>query len=112
MRRSWLVPAAWVAAPLLSVVLVGWLMLHGFLDVAVVLVVVGVLALLSLAVWRWRAGHRRGAAVLAAGAVGVVAVVGWYAYSLNEKIAAIPHIDSGVLETNEDQRPAQQPTKA
>ena len=90
MRRSWLVPAAWVAAPLLYVVLVGWLMLHGFLDVAVVLVVVAVLALLGLAVWRWRVGHRRWAAVLAAGAVAVVAVVGWYGYSLNEKIAAIP----------------------
>ena len=50
MRRSWLVPAAWVAAPLLYVVLVAWLMLHGFLDVAVILVVVGVLALLGLAV--------------------------------------------------------------
>ena len=83
MRRSWLVPAAWVAAPLLYVVLVGWLMLHGFLDVAVVLVVVGVLALLGLAVWRWRVGHRRWAAVLVAGALTVVAVVGWYGYSLN-----------------------------
>ena len=112
MRRSWMVPAAWVAAPLLYVVLVGWLMLHGFLDVAVILVVVGVLALLGLAVWRWRVGHRRWAAVLAAGAVAVVAVVGWYGYSLNEKIAAIPHIDTEVLGTNEDQRPAQEPTKA
>ena len=30
MRRSWLVPAAWVAAPLVYVVLVAWLTLHGF----------------------------------------------------------------------------------
>ena len=92
--------------------LVAWLMLHGFLDVAVILVVMGVLALLGLAVWRWRVGHRRWAAVLVAGAVAVVAVVGWYGYSLNEKIAAIPHIDTSVLGTNEDQRPAQEPTKA
>ena len=34
MRKPWMVPAAWVAASVLYVVLVGWLMLHGYLDVA------------------------------------------------------------------------------
>ena len=90
MRRSWMVPAAWVAAPVLYVVLVGWLMLHGHLDLAMVLVVLAVLGLLGLAVWRWRAGHRRWAAVLAAGALVIVAATGWFAYSLNEKIGRIP----------------------
>ena len=70
MRKPWMVPAAWIAAPVLYVVLVGWLMLHGYLDVAVVLVVLAVLGLLGLAVWRWRAGHRRWAAALAVGALG------------------------------------------
>ena len=112
MRRSWMVPAAWVAAPVLYVVLVGWLMLHGYLDVAVVLVVLAVLGLLGLAVWRWRAGHRRWAAVLAVGALVIVAATGWYAYSLNEKIGRIPRVDDGILGTNEDQRPEAKPTKA
>ncbi len=112
MRRSWMVPAVWAVAPLMYVVLVGWLMLHGHLDVAAVLIVVAVLGLLGLAVWRWRAGHRRWAALLAAGAVAIVAATGGYAYSLNKKIDLIPRVDDGILGTNEDQRPPKKPTKA
>ena len=112
MRRSWMVPAVWAVTPLMYVVLVGWLMLHGYLDVAAVLIVVAVLGLLGLAVWRWRAGHRRWAALLAAGAVAIVAVTGGYAYSLNKKIDLIPRVDDGILGTNEDQRPPKKPTKA
>ncbi len=112
MRRSWVVPAVWAGAPVLYVVLVGWLMLHGYLDVAVILVVLAVLALLGLAVWRWRAGHKRWAAVLVAGAVAIVAATGGYAYSLNQKIDLIPRVDDDVLGTNEDQRPPKEPTKA
>ena len=112
MRRSWVVPAVWAVAPVLYVVLVGWLMLHGHLDAAVLLVGVAVIALLGLAVWRWRLGHRRWAALLAAGAVAIVAATGGYAYSLNQRIAGIPRVDDGILGTNEDQRPEKQPTKA
>ncbi len=133
MRRSWMVPAVWAGAPVLYVVLVGWLMLNGYLDFAVVLVVMAaltllglsvwrwraghrrwaaVLALLGLAVWRWRAGHKRWAAVLVAGAVAIVAATGGYAYSLNQKIDLIPRVDDDVLGTNEDQRPPKEPTKA
>ena len=62
MRRSWVVPVAWAAGAVLYVVLVGWLMLHGHLDLAVLLVGLAVVGLLGLAGWRWRAGHRRWAA--------------------------------------------------
>jgi LCP family protein required for cell wall assembly len=106
------VPAAWAVAPVLYVVLVAYLMLHGHLDAAVLLVALAVLALLGLAVWRWRLGHRRWAGLLGAGAVAIVAVTGTYAYSLNEEIAGIPRIDTGVLRTNEDQRPPKAPNKA
>ena len=112
MRRSWAVPAGWAVAPVLYVVLVGWLMLHGYLDVAVVLIAVAVLALVGLAVWRWRLGHRRWAALLATGAVAIVAATGGYAYSLNQKLDLIPRVDDGILGTNEDQRPPEQPSRA
>ena len=69
-------------------------------------------ALAALAVWRWRLGHRRWAAVLALAAVALASTSGWYAYALNQKIADIPRIGTGVLETNEDQRPQARPTKA
>jgi LCP family protein required for cell wall assembly len=101
-----------VAVPVLYVVMVGWLMLHGYLDAAVILVVLAVLALLGLAVWRWRAGHKGWAALLVAGAMAIVAATSGYAYSLNQKIDLIPRVDDEVLGTNEDQRPPKEPTKA
>jgi LCP family protein required for cell wall assembly len=107
-----MVPAVWAGAPVLYVVLVGALMLNGFLDAAVVLIGVAVLALAGLAVWRWREGHRRWAGVLALAAVGIVAATGGYAYSLNKKIDLIPRVDDAVLGTNEGQRPAAEPTRA
>jgi LCP family protein required for cell wall assembly len=112
LRRQWAEPAVWVATPILYVVLVGWLSLHGHLDAAVLLVVLAVLGLVGLALWRWRLGHRRWAALLALGAVVVTSWAGWYAYALNAKIADIPRADDAVLGTNADLRPDPKPTKA
>jgi LCP family protein required for cell wall assembly len=110
--RAWVEPVVWAGAPVLYVVLVAWLSLHGFLDVAVLLVVVAILGLAGLAVWRWRLGHRRWSAVLVLTAVVVAATSGWYAYALNAKIADIPRADDGILDTNADLRPEPKPTKA
>lgn len=112
MRKPWMVPAVWVGAPVLYVVLAGWLMLHGHIDVAVGMLVVGVLALLGLAVWRWRLGHRRWSAVLVVAAIAVSSVSGWYVFTLNQKIADIPRISTAPIQVNEDERPDKQPTKA
>jgi LCP family protein required for cell wall assembly len=112
LHKPWVEPTVWAVAPVLYVVLVSWLSLHGHLDAAVLLVVVSVLALTGLAVWRWRRGHRRWAAVLALAAVVVSATAGWYAYTLNAKIADIPRADDRKLETNADLRPEAKPTKA
>jgi len=112
MRKPWMVPVLWVGLPVLYVVLAGWLMLHGHIDVAVAMLVVGVLALLGLAVWRWRLGHRRWAAVLVVAAIAVSSVSGWYAFTLNQKIADIPRISTAPIQVREDERPDKQPTKA
>ena len=112
MRRSWVVPVAWAAGAVLYVVLVGWLMLHGHLDLAVLLVGLAVVGLLALAGWRWRAGHRRWGALLALAAVSIVAVTGWYGYSLNQKIAAIPRVDISAITNDEQGRPPKAPNKA
>ncbi len=110
--RRWVEPAVWVGTPVLYVVLAAWLSLHGYLDAAVLLVVVAVLGLAGLAVWRWRLGHHRWAALLAIGALVVACTSGWYAYALNAKIAAIPRADDGILDHNADLRPRAMPTKA
>lgn len=112
LHKPWVEPALWVGTPVLYAVLVGWLSLHGYLDAAVLMVVLAVLVLVGLAAWRWRLGHRRWAAVLALGAVLVSSSAGWYAYALNAKIAGIPRVDDGVLDTNADLRPESKPTKA
>ena len=111
MRRSWVVPLAAVAGSLLYVVLVGWLMLHGHLDTAVWLVLLAVVALLGLGIWQWRGGHRRTTAALVAAALVIVAATGWYAYTLNEKIAAIPRVDVSAITGDESNRPPRRPTR-
>jgi LCP family protein required for cell wall assembly len=111
-NRAWVEPTLWVATPVLYVLLLAWLSLHGHLDAAVLLIAMAILGLAGLAVWRWRLGHRRWAALLALGAVVVAATSGWYAYALNAKIAEIPRADDGILSTNEDLRPDSKPTKA
>ena len=78
MSRPWVRPAAIAVGAVLYVLLMAWLMLHGHIDVAVGLLVIGVLALLGLAVWQWRRGHRGWSAGLVAGAVVVVAATGGY----------------------------------
>ncbi len=94
LTRPWVRPTAIAVGAVLYVVLLGWLNLHGHIDAAVWMLIVGVLALLGLAVWQWRRHHRRIASGLLAGALVVVAATTWYALSLNSKIDAIPRIDS------------------
>ena len=112
MRTSTVLAVGGVVGTMAYVVLTGWLMLHGHLDLAVILLVVGVLALLGLALWQWRRGHKRWTAGLVAAAVAVVAATGGYAYSLNQKIDLIPRVDDGVLNTNKEDRPPKAPNKA
>ena len=109
---SWAEPTAWALTPFLYVVLVAWLSLHGYLDAAVVLVVLAVVALVGLAVWRWRRGHRRWASVLALAAVAVVSLTGWYAYALNAEIADISGINDDQLSVNAGERPEPRQTRA
>jgi LCP family protein required for cell wall assembly len=124
MRSSWTeIGARLVARPVvrrvaigvgavLYVVLLGWLNLHGHIDAAVWMLVLGVLALVGLAVWQWRRHHRTIAAGLLALALVVVGGTVAYGLSLNSKIAAIPRINTDVLKTNDDQRPTRAPNKA
>ena len=112
LARPWVRPAAIGLGAVLYVVLLGWLNLHGHIDAAVWMLVIGVLALIGLAVWQWRRHHRRIASGLLVLALVVVSGTVWYGLSLNSKIAAIPRINTDVLETNEDERPAKAPNKA
>src|SRR6476469_294395 len=69
MRRSRVVPLAAVAGSALYVVLVGWLMLHGHLDLGAWLVLLAVVGLLVLGVLEWRIGHRKTTAVVVTAAL-------------------------------------------
>ena len=112
LTKPWVRPAAVVAGAVAYVVLLAWLNLHGHIDAAVWMLILGVLALIGFAVWQWRRHHRRIASGLLAGALVVVAATTWYALSLNGKIDAIPRINSDVLNTNEESRPPKAPNKA
>ncbi len=111
-RRPWVRPAAVAVGTAGYVVLIGWLMLHGHIDMAVYLILLGVLTLLGLAVRQWRHGHKRWSAGLIAAAIAVVAASGGYAFSLNTKIDAIPRINTDVLDSNQQDRPPKAPNKA
>ncbi len=86
------------------------LMLNGFLTLAAVLLAVAVVGMLGTAVWDVRRGHRKGAALLTAGALVTAAAVGWYAWNLNDKLGDITRVDDGVLA--EGERPEKEPTEA
>jgi LCP family protein required for cell wall assembly len=109
---TWVRRVAIGAGAVLYVVLLGWLNLHGHIDAAVWMLLLGVLALIGLGGWQWRRHHRRIAATLVALALVVVGATVWYGLTLNGKIAAIPRINTDVLQTNEDQRPPKAPNKA
>ncbi len=89
MRRTTV--GALLAVPL-SVAGLYWLMLHGFLKLAAILLVIAVIGMLVAAVWEWRHGHRKWAALLLAGGVLTSATVGLYGWNLNQKLDAIPRI--------------------
>ena len=86
------------------------LMLNGFLTLAAILLLVAVLGMLGAAAWELRHGHRRGPALLTAGALVTVAAVGWYAWNLNDKLGDITRVPDAVL--NEGERPEAEPTEA
>jgi LCP family protein required for cell wall assembly len=95
LRRSTI--AALVALPV-TIALLGWLMLHGHLNLAGILLVLAVVAMGVAAVWEWRHGHRRWSALLIAGVLLTVGTVGAYGWSLNHQIAAISRAPDGVLD--------------
>lgn len=82
----------------------GWLLLHGHLELVAWLLVGLVLALLAVGVWRLVRGHRRQGVLLLVGAAVVVAAVGGYAWFLNGKLAGIDRIDVSAI--GEGDRPA------
>lgn len=112
MRRMWdhrwAKPVAITVAAVLYVVLLGWLNLHGHIDAAVWMLLIGILGLLGLAVWQFRRHHRRLAAGLAALALVIVGLTTWYALTLNGKIDAIPRIDSSIITGDENRPPKAQ----
>jgi LCP family protein required for cell wall assembly len=94
MRRS---TAVGLLAVPLSIAGLYWLMLHGFLELAVGLLLVAVLGMLAAAVWEWRHGHPKWSALLVAGVVATVGIVGFYGWNLNQKLDNIPRVDDSVL---------------
>ena len=116
MRRvwdtRWARPVAVAAGAVLYVVLLGWLNLHGHIDAAVWMLIIGVLALVGLGIWQWRRHHRRIAAALVVGALVVVGATTWYGVTLNSKIAAIPRIDTSIITGDEKDRPPKPKNKS
>jgi LCP family protein required for cell wall assembly len=95
-RRSIIIALA--AVPV-TIALIAWLMLHGHLDLVVVLLVLAVVAMGAAAVWEWRHGHRRWSALLVAGVVLTVGTVGGYGWSLNHQIEKISRAPDSDLDT-------------
>jgi LCP family protein required for cell wall assembly len=88
------------------------LMLNGFLALAVGLLGVAVAGLVGRAVWGLRHGHRRGPALLVAGAVLITATVGWYGWHLNAKLGNISRVADDVLREGERPAAPDEPTEA
>ena len=88
------------------------LMITGFLTLAVVLLAIAVVAMLGLAVREFRRGHRRGPALLVAGAVLTAVTVGWYGWNLNDKLGNIARVPDDVLDNGERPPAPEEPTEA
>jgi len=88
------------------------LMVTGFLTLAAILLAVAVVAMLALAVRELRQGHRRGPALLVAGAVVIATTVGWYGWNLNDKLGNIARVPDDVLRTGERPPALAEPTEA
>lgn len=88
------------------------LMTHGFLLVSLVLLVLAVLGLLGVAVWQLRRGHRKGPAILAAGALVVVGAVGWYGWTLNDIVGDVTRVPDDTLDEGDRPAAPEEPTEA
>ncbi|CUR59725.1 putative cell envelope-related transcriptional attenuator [metagenome] len=109
MRRTTVVGL--LAVPL-SIAGLYWLMLHGFLQLAAILLVVAVLGMIVAAVWEWRHGHRKWASLLLAGALLTSGAVGYYGWNLNHQLDKVDRIAAPPGFDDEGQRPKEKPTKA
>lgn len=112
MRRTTVVRA--VLTPFVILALIGglyWLMLHGFLTLAVWLVAAAIVALLVGTVWEWRRGHPRLGVLLLIGALITGGTVGTYGYNLNHKLSQVARASDGDLNYGPS-RPKQEPNKA
>ena len=74
------------------------------MTLAAVLLAVAVVGMLAPRSGTWRRGHRKGAALLTAGALVTAAAVGWYAWNLNDKLGDITRVDDGVRNRASDRR--------
>ncbi len=108
MRRTTVVGL--LAVPL-SIAGLYWLMVHGFLKLAAILLVVAVIGMFVAALWESRHGHRKWASLLLAGALVTVGVVGYYGWNLNHQLDKVDRIKQPAA-LNEGVRPEPKPTKA
>ena len=107
MRRTFVIAPV---AALLVIAGLYWLMLHGYLELTAYLLVVAVLAMIGFAIWEFRRGHRRGPAILLAGALVTAGTVGVYGWNLNSKLDNIQRVKDDVIQKGE--RPPKKQTEA
>lgn len=107
MRRTFVIAPV---AALLVIAGLYWLMLHGYLELTAYLLVVAVLAMIGFAVWEFRRGHRKGPAILLAGALVTAGTVGVYGWNLNSKLDNIQRVKDDVIQKGE--RPPKKQTEA
>ena len=107
MRRTFVIAPV---AALLVIAGLYWLMLHGYLELTAYLLVVAVLAMIGFAIWEFRRGHRKGPAILLAGALVTAGTVGVYGWNLNSKLDNIQRVKDDVIQKGE--RPPKKQTEA
>ena len=107
MRRTFVIAPV---AALLVIAGLYWLMLHGYLELTAYLLVVAVLAMIGFAVWEFRRGHRKGPAILLAGALITAGTVGSYGWNLNSKLDNIQRVKDDVIDHGK--RPPKKKTEA
>ena len=107
MRRTFVIAPV---AALLVIAGLYWLMLHGYLELTAYLLVAAVLAMIGFAVWEFRRGHRKGPAILLAGALVTAGTVGVYGWNLNSKLDNIQRVKDDVIQKGE--RPPKKQTEA
>lgn len=99
-RRRRIRPTTIIGLLAIPVVIAGlyYLMVQGEFVLAAGLLAFSVLAMFCFAIWEFLRGHPAWAALLLVGALGTVAVVGWYGWQLNGKLENIARVDDRQLD--------------